>query len=30
MRVKDKIFNVFVVWLTGGIVYYFAEILFSY
>lgn len=28
MRVKDKIFNVFVVWLTGGIVYYFAEILF--
>ena len=28
MRVKDKIFNMFVVWLTGGIVYYFAEILF--
>lgn len=28
MGVKDKIFNVFVVWLTGGIVYYFAEILF--
>lgn len=28
MRVKDKIFNMFVIWLTGGIVYYFAEILF--